>query len=783
MGKRGNPKDDMNELNKTNKHITEAVKAETERVTGQSATQAGKRIEEILKRSENRYRDIVEKAGIAILIDDIDGKFKYFNKKFADLFGYTVLEMKNKTIQSLVHPDDLEEAMDYHKTRLEGKKAPSQYEFKGIRKDGSARYLEVNAELLKEGKKIIGTCSYIWDITDRKLAEAELRKHREQLEELVKERTTELEKINEQLELDITERKQMEDAMRNTAQDWRTTFDGIRDAVCLLDTDGKIRRCNKAMIDLIGKSFSDIIGCLCCELLHGVSEPIENCPMVRMKGSHCRESADFLMEDGWYTVSVDPIFDDAGKITGAVHIIADITERKRAEEALHKEKVYFEQLFETAQEAIVMSDNSGRVLLVNKEFLNLFNYAEEEVIGKFVDQLIVPDDLREEAISITKRVGKGERIGLESIRQRKDGTQIFASILASPIIVNNVQVAVYSIYRDITERKKAEEALRESEEAFRGIFENAPIGIYRTDPQGKILMANPTLVHLLGYSSFEELAQLNLEEGTYYPEYPREEFKKQMDEKGKILSLESVWKTKDGTDIYVSESARAVFDEKGKPIYYEGMIADITERKRVQEELKENYERLQKTMEGTIHAMSRIVETRDPYTAGHQQRVAVLAIAIAKEMGLSDDQIRGLRMAALVHDIGKIYVPAEVLTRPSELPDAEFALIKKHPQVGYDILKTIQFPWPVEDIVLQHHETLDGEGYPQGLKDEEIMLEAKILCVADVVEAMSSHRPYRAARGMEMTLKEISGNRGKRYDPRVVDACLVLFTEKDFTFD
>jgi HD-GYP domain-containing protein (c-di-GMP phosphodiesterase class II) len=175
---------------------------------------------------------------------------------------------------------------------------------------------------------------------------------------------------------------------------------------------------------------------------------------------------------------------------------------------------------------------------------------------------------------------------------------------------------------------------------------------------------------------------------------------------------------------------------------------------------------------------------RDPYTAGHQRRAAQLACAIANEMGLSEDQIEGIRMAGLVHDIGKINVPAEILSKPGRLNDLEFGLIKTHCQVGHNVLNgTIEFPWPVAQIVLQHHERMDGSGYPQGLSGEEIILGARILAVADVVEAMASNRPYRVAPGIERALQEIAQNRSILYDPEVVDACLKLFTEERFKFE
>jgi len=215
----------------------------------------------------------------------------------------------------------------------------------------------------------------------------------------------------------------------------------------------------------------------------------------------------------------------------------------------------------------------------------------------------------------------------------------------------------------------------------------------------------------------------------------------------------------------------------------EDLKQDITKRKQAERGIKQGYKKLQKTMEGTINIMAKIVETRDPYTAGHQQKVSKLATSIAREMTLSQDKIEGIRITALIHDIGKIGIPAEILSKPSKLDEIEYSLIKDHSKIGYNILKSIDFSYPIANIVLQHHERLNGSGYPNHLRGDEILLEAKIIGVADVVEAMSSHRPYRPALGVDKSLEEIIQNRGILYDPEVVDACLKLFKEKGFKFE
>lgn len=209
-------------------------------------------------------------------------------------------------------------------------------------------------------------------------------------------------------------------------------------------------------------------------------------------------------------------------------------------------------------------------------------------------------------------------------------------------------------------------------------------------------------------------------------------------------------------------------------------LGEIIERDQAVDDLKKSYKKAEKTLEGTIQALSLAVESRDPYTAGHQERVTTLVKAIADEMGISEEKKTGLQLAARIHDIGKINIPAEILSKPGKLNEFEYSLLKNHPETGYEILKNIDFPWPIAKIVLQHHERMDGSGYPKNLKGKDIILEARILGVADVVEAMSSNRPYRPALTIEESLREINQNRGILYDENVVDACLKLFDNNRF---
>jgi len=340
------------------------------------------------------------------------------------------------------------------------------------------------------------------------------------------------------------------------------------------------------------------------------------------------------------------------------------------------------------------------------------------------------------------------------------------------------------------ERKRAEEALWESEERLRRLFDTMSEGVVLIAPDGQITQANPAAERILGLqrSEIESRNYVGPEWEILRPDgtpMPPDEMAgpRAMKEKRLMENVVMGVRWPDGSISWINVNAAPLITESGEFEGVVGTFADITERKRAEEELQRSLETLRRTLEGTVNVLVSAIELRDPYTAGHQRGVTQLACAIANELGLSEEQIEGLRMAGLIHDVGKISIPAEILNKPGRLSDLEYGLIKAHPQVGHDILKAVEFPWPVAEITLQHHERINGSGYPQGLSGEEILLEARILAVADVVEAMASHRPYRPPRGLDEALEEISQNRVVLYDPEAVDACLKLFTEDGFTLE
>jgi len=353
---------------------------------------------------------------------------------------------------------------------------------------------------------------------------------------------------------------------------------------------------------------------------------------------------------------------------------------------------------------------------------------------------------------------------------------MLAPVIASLTLLVAISVVVsWFLGSLIARRAQAMAQLR----LYTQLLNISPDSIYLHDIKGKCLYANEAALKLgdITYGTSKDAWQLKDAVMLTALDGVRIE---QVLEKGD-LTFEAAQVREDGSTGLVEVHSRVVQPLTDKLVI--SSARDITERKKIEEELRHSSEKIEKAMEGTIQSMALTSETRDPYTAGHQNRVARLACAIAAEMGLPAQRIEGIRVSGTLHDIGKIYVPAEILSKPGKLRPNEINLLKDHAEVGYELLRNIEFPWPVAEIVYQHHERLDGSGYPRGLKGEDISLEARIMCVADVVEAMASHRPYRPAFSIEKALLEIIQKKGLIYDSRVVDACMKLFNDKDYKLE
>ncbi len=479
----------------------------------------------------------------------------------------------------------------------------------------------------------------------------------------------------------------------------------------------------------------------------------------------------------WVVMNVRAVRDENGIIQYYDTTSQDITEQKQVKEELQKEKELLSTILESNPIGISLVDSHGKYIYANPEFTKITGYTLNDFsTGKELLEKAFPDPKkREKPIAAWKEDRKRQGAYIDRHFQFlcADGT-------TKEIEIRTAFRKDFSImtWKDVTPRIEAERALKVAERKYRDLFDNAIEGIFQSTPDGKFLMVNPAEAQMLGYESPEEMMTTinDIGKQLYVNPEDRERWKKIIEEKGAVKGFEYQVYKKDGTIIWVSLSARAVRDDEGRIIYYQGHIMDVTEHKRAEEQLRRN-------LIGTIHALSATVETRDPYTAGHQRRVSSLARAIAQEMGLSRETIENIRMAGTIHDIGKLYIPAEILSKPTRLTSLEMDLIKVHPQAGYEILKDTGLPYPIAEMIYQHHERMDGSGYPRGLKGSEILLESSIIAVADVVEAIASHRPYRAALGLDIALDEIEKNKGTLYHPEVVDTCLKLFREKGFIFE
>jgi PAS domain S-box-containing protein/putative nucleotidyltransferase with HDIG domain len=476
-----------------------------------------------------------------------------------------------------------------------------------------------------------------------------------------------------------------------------------------------------------------------------------------------------------------PVKDAHGRVISLMGTVQDITARKQAEKALQESEKRLSLALEATADGIYDVDFGTGKTYHSPRYAAMLGYGPAELplsagSGTW-EGLLHPDD-RESAVRTLDRCLKGEADGYDMEFRMRTKTGDWRWIQSSARVVGRDlagnPLRLVGTHRDITERKQAQAALAESELKYRLVVENASEAIFIAQHKF-ILFANLATFAMIGYSREELLARPFVD--FIHP-----------DDRDMVLERYYAWmKGEELPSLYAFRVVRkdgqvrwmelntVLIDWKGEPATL-NLASDITER-------REASDRLRKSLEGTIQALALTTEMRDPYTAGHQEQVTRLACAIAGKMGLSEERAEGLRVAALLHDVGKISIPAEILSKPTTLTPIEFSLVKAHPQTGYEILKGIDFPGPVAEIVLEHHERLDGCGYPRGLKGEAILLEAKILAVADVVEAMASHRPYRPALGIEKALETTSKEKGTLYDPAVVEACIRLFSEGRFAFE
>ncbi|MDD5723145.1 MAG: PAS domain S-box protein [Syntrophales bacterium] len=464
---------------------------------------------------------------------------------------------------------------------------------------------------------------------------------------------------------------------------------------------------------------------------------------------------------------------------------------------LSKRDELYRIIAETVKDTITVWNMDLTLIYASPSIKDLFGYNEDEFENiannsstSGLKRIMMPESIGTFLEETNKRIkecstlSESERntpVELECIK--KDGSTVWTETMSNPLINDAGQhIGFLSITRDISKRKHTQEILQKSEERYRNILESIEESYFELDLAGNFTFFNDAACRMTGYSP-EELLGMNSKRytTTETAQQLNKTFKK-IYATGKTEKIENYQVIrKDGSVRINNMSASLLLDSAGRPIGFRGVARDVTEHRKRERELKESYDNVQHMLEETVRTLAFTVEVRDPYTAGHQRRVAQLADAISLKMELPLEEAMGVRMAALIHDVGKVQIPGELLSKPGPLSSNEMDLVRTHPAVGSSILQEIQFPWPISDIVLQHHGRLDGSGYPH-IDGSEMSTAAKIIAVADVVEAMVSHRPYRSALGMDKAIEEISNNKGTLYDTEAVEACLSLLTENGFTF-
>ena len=467
--------------------------------------------------------------------------------------------------------------------------------------------------------------------------------------------------------------------------------------------------------------------------------------------------------------------------------IRDISDRIRIQNRLENVQELLRLQIDRMPIGLIVLDKEFHVQSWNPAAEKIFGYSADEVVSKHIYSLIVPEKVRPLTDEIWSRLLNND-ITANSINENltRDGRIIVCKWTNTPLVDKDGTVlGVLSMVEDITREMETEKNLKDSEVNLKNLIDLLPIGIRIFDHKERNLYANRTLIEMFGCHSFDEFQQCNPEDFLTPESYAQYEKVREMHDRGEKIpenNFEITIKRKDNGELryLIGQSGDIIWDRESQHM---AIFQDVTEQRKMSQALSNSLDILKRTLQGVINVIAATVEMRDPYTSGHQKRVALLSREIAREMGLPEQREEQIYTTALIHDIGKIKVPAEILSKPGKLNDIEFSLIKMHSRAGYDLLNNVEFPFPLARWVLEHHERLNGSGYPSGLKGEEISLEARILAVADVVEAMCSHRPYRPALGVEAAMAEISRHRGELYDPEVVDVCLRLFKEKGFRFE
>ncbi|GAB5606188.1 HD domain-containing phosphohydrolase [Sideroxyarcus sp. TK5] len=608
-------------------------------------------------------------------------------------------------------------------------------------------------------------------------------------------------------------------------QEWMAALDAIDDPVFVHDKEFRILRANRAYQQRAGSPFKGFIGRPYYEVFPKSPGPLPGCLHALEAGADGEEE-EVINGDRTYRSRAFPVHDAKGEYLYSVHTMEDVTERKHMEDRLREN---WELLLAFIAHSPIYTfikevrPAESKVLAASENFSEMIGIPGHEMTGKTMQELFPPEFAKKMTADDWQTVSSNEVLHLdEAFNGRSYLTIKFPIPLGA-----RTYLAGYTI--DITERKQHEAAMQRANRALRTISAGNQALIHATDEGSLLQEMCEVAVEFGGYrlawigfarddedKTIVQMAQSGSKRGWPNPSpLTWDEARHASCPAGQsiisgspsivpdILNTQELESWHENARQYgyascialpLKEGERTfgtlvlfdekvdVFDESEVQLLQEmaGDLAFGILTLRVKAAHREHEQRLQNNMMKTVEAIASIVEMRDPYTYGHQRRVAVLAEAIAQKMGMPEEEGLAIRLAGIVHDLGKIKIPAEILSKPGRLNEMEYNFIKMHPQAGYEILKEIDFSWPIAEMVHQHHERMDGTGYPQGLLGESILPGARILAVADVMEAMSSHRPYRPGLGIEAALEELRNGRGTHFDTQVVDACTALFKEDGY---
>jgi PAS domain S-box-containing protein len=715
-----------------------------------------KHLEEKLHHEKQRFRAFVEHSSDIIVILSLEGTITYINPAVEKVLGFKPEERIGAKGFELVHPDDMKLLADSFNTLSSDINAPvMRGEIHLRHKDGSWRTLEA-----------VGS-------------------------NLVNDNVVEFIIVNYR---DITERKQAEKALRESKYKYKSLIENIPDIIFTIDLEGKITFASKKAKEILGYENAEMIN---RNIFDFIPEEAHQSTMEKlqkgMKGEKIKHvEMPVTAKSGeklFFDFSFTRLYKD-GAVVGAQGTAVDITERKHAEEKLLENERQYKLLTEKMSDIIWIADMNLQTIYTSPSVKNILGFSQEERLRQKLDEQLTPHSLslaldvlsRELALEEQGNEDPDRTLIIELEYYHKDGSTRWMELVISGLRNDQgVLTRICGVSREITARKHAEEKLRKEEQRFRVLAEQSSDIILLINREKVIIYENPAVDKILGLKREERIGKNVLE--NLHPD----DVHVVLNAFNTLIEDRNAPSQRDELRIRHADGSWRTFEVVGSNLTHEDIVEamlinlrDITERKEAEEKIQQTLESLRKAVGTTIQVLVSAVESRDTYTSGHQSRSANLACAIATEMELSQEKIEGIRMAGIIHDIGKLSIPAEILSKPTKLTEIEFSLIKEHARSGYEMLKDVESPWPLAEIVYQHHERINGTGYPRKMKGDEILMESRILAVADVVEAMASHRPYRPTLGIEAALEEIEKNKGILYDDTVVDTCLKLFREKGY---